>query len=327
MVVSPFFLSLAQFLYQAPTLGTLLKCRRLPVFAPALISRPQDVRVAWPNPNILLRDIVFPIFAMAPAVPPLASDGIPRHRACDECRSRKLACSKEADGCSRCRKEGIPCHYSPQKPMGRPRKRRHVDEDAQQSVPQELVHHDLTTGPLSAIAPQQPMATSDFQIQPSSAIDQNLSFLDETNSSNMEFWDLLPSDYIEVPTDPNLFLATGNVADATPPVPPMNLNGVDLLGSINFDEPDQSEAVSRDLGASLQRYMAEQRPRYVGGIPRGSSLDAPSFDAPSSYYQLQLPLFPLPRARQSLSPSTGGYTRHARRTQRIQGGSRCYQLS
>ncbi|KAI1335642.1 hypothetical protein F5Y15DRAFT_242872 [Xylariaceae sp. FL0016] len=47
----------------------------------------------------------------------------PKHRACDECRTRKLACTKEPDGCSRCKRESIVCHYSPQKPMGRPRKR------------------------------------------------------------------------------------------------------------------------------------------------------------------------------------------------------------
>ncbi|KAI1075704.1 hypothetical protein F5B20DRAFT_376629 [Whalleya microplaca] len=52
----------------------------------------------------------------------------PKHRACDECRTRKLACTKEADGCTRCKREGIPCHYSAQKPMGRPRKRPRDDE-------------------------------------------------------------------------------------------------------------------------------------------------------------------------------------------------------
>ncbi|KAI1408771.1 hypothetical protein F5Y13DRAFT_171732 [Hypoxylon sp. FL1857] len=51
------------------------------------------------------------------------SGSAPKHRACDECRTRKLACTKEPDGCSRCKREGIACHYSPQKPMGRPRKR------------------------------------------------------------------------------------------------------------------------------------------------------------------------------------------------------------
>ncbi|CAJ2501197.1 Uu.00g040500.m01.CDS01 [Anthostomella pinea] len=51
-----------------------------------------------------------------------------KHRACDECRTRKLACTKEPDGCSRCKREGIACHYSPQKPMGRPRKRLRDEE-------------------------------------------------------------------------------------------------------------------------------------------------------------------------------------------------------
>ncbi|ETS87077.1 hypothetical protein PFICI_00905 [Pestalotiopsis fici W106-1] len=55
--------------------------------------------------------------------PPEQNGGAPKHRACDECRTRKLACTKEADGCGRCKREGITCHYSPQKQMGRPRKR------------------------------------------------------------------------------------------------------------------------------------------------------------------------------------------------------------
>ncbi|KAI1865470.1 uncharacterized protein JN550_008227 [Neoarthrinium moseri] len=59
----------------------------------------------------------------------------PKHRACDECRARKLACSKEADGCARCKREGMVCHYSPQKQMGRPRKRpRDETNDAAASV-------------------------------------------------------------------------------------------------------------------------------------------------------------------------------------------------
>ncbi|KAF3764841.1 hypothetical protein M406DRAFT_258882 [Cryphonectria parasitica EP155] len=69
---------------------------------------------------------------MAPSAKPVWKDTEPgfgsgsapaKHRACDECRARKLACTKEADGCARCKREGIICHYSAQKPMGRPRKR------------------------------------------------------------------------------------------------------------------------------------------------------------------------------------------------------------
>ncbi|KAI5295879.1 hypothetical protein KEM52_006629 [Ascosphaera acerosa] len=43
-------------------------------------------------------------------------------RACDECRAKKLRCTKELDGCARCKRQKLRCHYSPQKPMGRPRK-------------------------------------------------------------------------------------------------------------------------------------------------------------------------------------------------------------
>ncbi|KAJ8061093.1 hypothetical protein OCU04_010167 [Sclerotinia nivalis] len=50
-----------------------------------------------------------------------------KHRACDECRVRKLACSKDPNGCGRCVREHITCHYSEQKPMGRPRKRQFTE--------------------------------------------------------------------------------------------------------------------------------------------------------------------------------------------------------
>ncbi|KAI2909447.1 transcriptional regulator family: Fungal Specific TF [Aspergillus niger] len=53
-----------------------------------------------------------------------------RHAACDECRSRKLKCSGEATGCTRCIKQSLTCHYSLQKQMGRPpKKRMREDED------------------------------------------------------------------------------------------------------------------------------------------------------------------------------------------------------
>ncbi|KAH8808285.1 hypothetical protein F5884DRAFT_674112 [Xylogone sp. PMI_703] len=62
-----------------------------------------------------------------------------KHKACDECRSRKLACSKEPDGCERCRKEGIACHYSEQKPMGRPRKKRPTETSKDIILPDDKV--------------------------------------------------------------------------------------------------------------------------------------------------------------------------------------------
>ncbi|KPI38789.1 uncharacterized protein AB675_5873 [Cyphellophora attinorum] len=53
------------------------------------------------------------------------------HAACDECRKRKLKCSGEPVGCTRCTKYSIPCIYSVQKQMGRPKKRQRQDDEAE----------------------------------------------------------------------------------------------------------------------------------------------------------------------------------------------------
>lgn len=42
--------------------------------------------------------------------------------------TRKLKCSGEKPKCSRCNREKVECIFSPQKPMGRPRKRRREGE-------------------------------------------------------------------------------------------------------------------------------------------------------------------------------------------------------
>ncbi|KAF1837219.1 hypothetical protein BDW02DRAFT_637360 [Decorospora gaudefroyi] len=57
------------------------------------------------------------------------------HAACDECRTRKLKCSGDTPQCVRCKREKIGCVYSPQKQMGRPRKRR---RDGEADEPTEL---------------------------------------------------------------------------------------------------------------------------------------------------------------------------------------------
>ncbi|CAK7201134.1 hypothetical protein SEUCBS139899_003836 [Sporothrix eucalyptigena] len=69
-----------------------------------------------------------------------------KRRACDECRTRKLACTKEADGCRRCKREGIPCVYSAQKPMGRPRKRPRTDEEEAQNNTAPTGNNAVTGG-------------------------------------------------------------------------------------------------------------------------------------------------------------------------------------
>ncbi|KAA8566978.1 hypothetical protein EYC84_010072 [Monilinia fructicola] len=67
-----------------------------------------------------------------------------KRRACDECRIRKLACSKDLHGCERCLRESIECHYSAQKPMGRPRKRHFIE-----TIRDESTNTQNTLQPLS----------------------------------------------------------------------------------------------------------------------------------------------------------------------------------
>ncbi|KAF2631950.1 hypothetical protein BU25DRAFT_331276 [Macroventuria anomochaeta] len=80
------------------------------------------------------------------------------HAACDECRTRKLKCSGEKPICGRCQREKIECIYSPQKAMGRPKKRRREGEaDAPSEQPASTQDgHDSslngsTTQPISRL--------------------------------------------------------------------------------------------------------------------------------------------------------------------------------
>lgn len=59
-----------------------------------------------------------------------ADQGAKRHAACDECRKRKMKCSGEPTGCTRCIKQALTCHFSKQAVMGRPRKKRKTSEEA-----------------------------------------------------------------------------------------------------------------------------------------------------------------------------------------------------
>ena len=58
-----------------------------------------------------------------------------------------MKCSGETAECSRCLRDGIACHYSWQKPMGRPRKRRRTEPQADLTVP---APGDGLTQPLDA---------------------------------------------------------------------------------------------------------------------------------------------------------------------------------
>ncbi|KAJ4163846.1 hypothetical protein LMH87_005550 [Akanthomyces muscarius] len=141
-----------------------------------------------------------------PSSKPAASGDVPKHRACDECRSRKLACSKEADGCARCKREGIPCYYSPQKPMGRPRKRRATDESDSQAPasrrrPSPGIQRSRSA---SSSAHSTGPEIRSFQLSGTPApsfSDQNFGFLDhQAGTPDMALFDILPSYYLAMTT-------------------------------------------------------------------------------------------------------------------------------
>ncbi|KAI5298734.1 hypothetical protein KEM56_003819, partial [Ascosphaera pollenicola] len=75
----------------------------------------------------------------APVEPTTAPANPPKKRACDECRAKKLKCTKELDGCTRCKRQNARCHYSPQKPMGRPRKFYAVQSQQSESPTEDAV--------------------------------------------------------------------------------------------------------------------------------------------------------------------------------------------
>ncbi|KAL2802796.1 hypothetical protein BJX63DRAFT_98184 [Aspergillus granulosus] len=81
---------------------------------------------------------------------------IKRHAACDECRKRKLKCSGELSGCSRCIKQSLVCHYSVQKQMGRPPKKRLREDDTDISF-LDLPNNDPWPSPAAVSKP-----TTDF---------------------------------------------------------------------------------------------------------------------------------------------------------------------
>ncbi|KAM0743317.1 hypothetical protein ACQRIT_003494 [Beauveria bassiana] len=139
-----------------------------------------------------------------------ASGDVPKHRACDECRSRKLACSKEADGCARCRRESIRCNYSPQKRMGRPPKRPADEPDAAQQAPASRRRgassspgmqrsRSASSSAPSAAAPEihSVLLGATSPLAPSFG-DHTLDFLDhQASTPDMAFFDLLPGYYQE----------------------------------------------------------------------------------------------------------------------------------
>ncbi|EMD91749.1 hypothetical protein COCC4DRAFT_30331 [Bipolaris maydis ATCC 48331] len=96
------------------------------------------------------------------------------HAACDECRTRKLRCSGDTPKCLRCTREQIGCVYSPQKQMGRPRKRRREGEAGESAT--FVQGRDENTAVLNSFSEMQNCSDFDGLISPP--------LLQDTYSSN-----------------------------------------------------------------------------------------------------------------------------------------------
>jgi hypothetical protein len=216
--------------------------------------------------------------------------GAVKHRACDECRSRKLACSKEPAGCSRCLREGIACHYSPQKQMGRPRKRRLVeeipaDEDDAAPVAENVYASTSTYTPNVASTGIRQPGHDDPSTQ--FALDSSLNFLNQPSDdlSNLDFLDLLPYGYDpDASLDPRIFASNDGVTDANG-LPFALGGGPDhLLGDINFDmEQDSSLATApKPADKPLRHHWNPFKDRAEVPEP-GSSDNSISASSPESH--------------------------------------------
>ncbi|KAL2144140.1 hypothetical protein VTI28DRAFT_9515 [Corynascus sepedonium] len=210
----------------------------------------------------------------------------PKRRACDECRGRKLACSKEVDGCTRCKREGIKCIYSPQKRMGRPRKHRPVEATAPpapQAPPTQQALPTTAAGPTEASREDaQSYVVPDFQFDSTIGMDLDLSFLD-LNNMDMNFLEIVDpnTQFPPPPVQADSSQGTGPFAKQPGTVRssgafwPIN----STLGDIDFGEPAGGSAPTSEPAVT-----AEQLAQMLSGdFETLPSLSPPSTTSPSTH--------------------------------------------
>lgn len=185
--------------------------------------------------------------------------------------------------------------------MGRPRKRRHLEEQAQlssctesetvgrhlnDSVRDDVTSTTTTSNPPTIITNATNLDTQDF-IQPDLSLEPNLDFLSQFPDSSLPFLDLMP-DYNTGTDDfihPYVFngLPSGQGLFESSPFPTVTMNGTDLIGSINFEDLDPSVAsMSRDIGSSIQQSMATHKTSSPEPSDSNASYQATSIGTPDT---------------------------------------------
>ncbi|KAK3337216.1 hypothetical protein B0T19DRAFT_351682 [Cercophora scortea] len=201
-----------------------------------------------------------------------------KRRACDECRGRKLACSKEPAGCARCVREGIRCNYSAQKPMGRPRKRPHAEIEGA-GLREDDCDADRNRDRVAIVPP----------FDSTIGLDLDLSFLDVANQ-DLNFLDLLDTDFQFAAAAPFDFAPAQDVPavvapDPSPLVPSysgdIRVPGglFHMGGDINFDPPGVTPPTPQAEEITLEEIAQIMSSSNVPSLSRHSSSRSSSMDA------------------------------------------------
>ena len=199
--------------------------------------------------------------------------------------TRKLACTKEPDGCSRCKREGIACHYSPQKPMGRPRKRPR-DQTSETPTDGAATAAAIATATATATATTTTETTTET-VNPSeerAAKNVMTEIPPTTTDPGLDFLDWLAED-----------LSHGNQGDPTSMLPPQEQScgfkfwyDGNTLGEIDFDMPLPSDATPSFSAANIDPALFMPQPSAppaetsVPGLSPASASGTPDDSSTSS---------------------------------------------